>query len=443
MFFGDLVEPSFQSYQKRRNELVQIIKKNNPEVKNGLVLFFASFENPNVSFRQESSFYYFSGIEESGVVIAIDMEGKSTLFVPNCVQERKRWMGSAIEPTEQDAKQFCFENIALLGQPIKGIQLYPYFDKNSYENILQVISDCLSNDGKLFVLNPNNTHQYGDQRFVLKRMQSFVPALRDEHVKDISDIVAQMRRKKDIFEIGKISEAINVTALAHDSVARTIEDGALESEVQAAAEYVLTSVCAKTAYPSIVASGSNGTILHYHKNCSAMNKGDLVIVDVGAKFDHYCADITRTYPVSGSFTERQKELYSIVLEAQAYIASLAKPGYFLNNSDQQDKSLTHLARVFLNKKGGYDACFTHGIGHYLGLDVHDVGSLKEPLEEGDVITIEPGLYLPDEGIGIRIEDNYWIKMDKAICLSDMIPKEADQIIQFMKFGLQDSDQIES
>lgn len=443
MFFGDLVEPSFESYQERRVCLAKAIKKNNPNVKNGLILLFASFENPDIRFRQDSTFYYFSGIEESGVVIAIDMEAKSTLFVPNCVQERKKWMGSTLESTEKDAQHFCFEKIELLGKAIKGIQIYPHFDKDSYENLLCFVSDHVSNDGNLFVLNPKNTHQYFEQRFVLDRIKSFVPMLGDKNIVDVSDIVANMRRKKDIFEIGKISEAISVTAMAHDASVRVIEGGALESEVQAAAEYIFTSVCAKPAYPSIVASGSNGTILHYHKNCSPMKDGDLVIIDAGAKLDHYCADIARTYPVSGCFTERQKKLYNIVLEAQNYIASIAKPGYYLHNPDQKDKSLTHLAKVFLNKKGGYDKYFTHGIGHYLGLDVHDVGNIKDPLKEGDVITIEPGLYIPEERIGIRIEDNYWIKKDRAICLSDIIPKGVDEVQEFMESGLQSVDQIES
>ena len=297
------------------------------------------------------------------------------------------------------------------------------------------ISDTIKNNGKIFALNPNNFHQYFEQRFILDRIKSFLPEFTGEYVVDISGVVTGIRRNKDIFDIGKISDAINLTALAHESAATMIEDGALESEIQAAAEYMFTASCAKTAYPSIVASGKSATILHYQGNCNQMNHDELVIVDVGAKLDHYCADITRTYPVSGTFNVRQKELYNIVLETQKYIADIAKPGYYLKNEDEQDKSLTHLARKFLAKKGGYDEYFTHGIGHFLGLDVHDVGDITSPLCEGDVITIEPGIYIPDEGIGIRIEDNYWIKKDHAICLSDMIPKEISEIESFMKTGL--------
>ena len=136
-----------------------------------------------------------------------------------------------------------------------------------------------------------------------------------------------------------------------------------------------------------MATGKNATILHYTANTSAMKKGDLVVVDIGAAFDGYCADLTRTYPVSGKFSKRQRELYNLVLDAQTYIADLAKPGMYLNNSDEPERSLHHLAQSFL-KKHGYDQYFVHGIGHFLGLDVHDVGNVKEPLKENDVFTIE-------------------------------------------------------
>jgi len=440
MLFNNVIEPSYVAYQERRSNVVKAIQKAYPDVKKGFVFFFAAFEDPDIVFRQESTFYYFSGIDIGDLAISIDISNQeSCLYIPNCVEERKKWCGGALEPTSQEAQRFSFGKIETVGQKINGFRLCPYFDKSAYENLLSAISDVIKNNGKIFVLNPNNPCQYFEQRFILNRIKSFLPELTDAKIIDISEIVTKMRRKKNIFDIGKISNAINLTALAHEAAAGMIEDGALESEVQAAAEYIFTGACAKTAYPSIVVSGKNATILHYQSNCDQMNYGELILIDIGAKLDHYCADITRTYPVSGQFDERQCELYNIVLEAQKYIAELAKPGYYLRNEDQKDKSLTHLALAFFAEKGGYDKYFTHSIGHFLGLDVHDVGSLKSPLQEGDVITIEPGLYIPDEKIGIRIEDNYWIAKDHAICLSDMIPKEIEEVEAFMKEGIkQDS-----
>ena len=183
---------------------------------------------------------------------------------------------------------------------------------------------------------------------------------------------------------------------------------------------------ARPAFPSIVASGKNGTVLHYNQNNGTLKDGDLVVIDIGAEFNNYCADLTRTYPVSGAFSKRQKELYNIVLQAQTHIAELAKPGMWLKNNDKPDQSLHHLAVKFITDRG-YGKYFPHGIGHFVGLEVHDVGDYSVPLHEGDVITIEPGIYIPEESIGIRIEDNYWITKDGSICLSEHLPKEADDI----------------
>ena len=157
-----------------------------------------------------------------------------------------------------------------------------------------------------------------------------------------------------------------------------------------------------------------------------------MVVDVGAEYDYYCADLTRTYPVSGSFTKRQKELYNLVLDTQEYVAKLAKPGMWLSNKEKPEKSLHHLAKKFLDDRGGYGKYFVHGIGHFLGMDVHDVGDIKEPLQDGDVFTLEPGIYIPEENIGIRIEDNYWIAKDGAVCLSESLPKKPDEIEAMME-----------
>src|SRR5690606_9146113 len=152
-----------------------------------------------------------------------------------------------------------------------------------------------------------------------------------QSVVDISDLIASGRRRKDIGEIEKIYRAIEITELAHESAVQAIKDGALESEVQASLEYMMIASHSLPAYPSIVASGHNGTVLHHCENKGTLKEGDLVIIDIGAELDNYCADLTRTYPVSGLFTKRQKELYNIVLETQTYIADLAKPGMWLKN----------------------------------------------------------------------------------------------------------------
>ncbi|MBM3887011.1 M24 family metallopeptidase, partial [Candidatus Dependentiae bacterium] len=145
---------------------------------------------------------------------------------------------------------------------------------------------------------------------------------------------------------------------------------------------------------------------------------------------YYAADLTRTYPVNGKFTKRQREVYQAVLETQLYVESIARPGMYLKNPKKPEESLHHLAVDYL-KDLGYAEFFVHGIGHYLGLDVHDVGDYSEPLEAGDVFTIEPGIYIPRESLGVRIEDDYVMSDEGAVCLSFELPKEADEIEEMM------------
>jgi Xaa-Pro aminopeptidase len=247
-----------------------------------------------------------------------------------------------------------------------------------------------------------------------------------------------MRRKKDMGEIEALYKAVEITMLAHEAAAHALGHGVLEGEVQANLEYMFTGSGARCAFPSIVAGGKNGTVLHYVENSDQVKNGDLVIVDIGAENDYYCADLTRTYPVSGKFTQRQREIYNLVLATQEYIAELAKPGMWLSNKEHPDKSLNHLAKKYLSDRG-YGHYFVHGIGHYLGLDVHDVGDYTTPLQEGDVITIEPGIYIPEEGIGVRIEDDFWIVRDGVVCLSDPLPRTVEEIEHFMKEGLEADD----
>ncbi len=436
MFAGVPNIQDFSLFALRRKELIKRVKE---QFKNaqGKIVLFAGFEKECAAFRQESSFYYFTGIEEPGVALVIDLESeKIALYVPNCVENRSQWMFSEIPLVQDNADKLKLDVITVLGNACTGYQFHPFFPKEEYTHMLQLLADVVKQDKTIFTLNPNNASEYAEQRLVLERLNSFVPNIKN-HIKDISPIVARMRRVKDMQEIEQLYKAVEITILAQEAAAQAITDGVTECEVQASLEYMMTGSCARTSFPSIVASGKNSTVLHYTRNSGTMKNGDLVVVDIGADAGYYCADLTRTYPVSGTFTKRQKEIYNMVLETQEYIASIAKPGMWLSNKEHEDKSLNHLARKYLAKKG-YDKYFPHGIGHFLGLDVHDVGDYKEPLQEGDVITIEPGIYIPEEQIGIRIEDDYWIVKDGAVCLSDGLPKKADAIEKLVQQRLEDA-----
>lgn len=428
----------FSLFISRRNELLKSVKQTHKS--DGLIVLFAGFEDECKAFRQESSFFYLTGIQEPSVVLTIDMSGKSTLYIPNCGDTRSKWVFSPIALTQDNAKMLGIDAIETLGSQCAGYQLHPFFPAAEYETLLKRLRTTLDAQGKIFTVCPDTVHEYVSQRLLLHRLETFMPGIKQELV-DISPLIAAQRRIKDMHEIEQLYKAVEITALAQEAAAQAIKHDSAECEVQASLEYIMVASGGRPAFPSIVGSGKNSTVLHYNVNSAVMKNGDLVVVDIGAEYDQYCADITRTYPVSGTFTQRQKEIYNIVLEAQEYIADLAKPGYWLKNAENPDKSLHHLAKDFLTKKG-YGHYFLHGIGHYLGLDVHDVGTYDRPLQVGDVFTIEPGIYIPAEKIGIRIEDDYWVIKDGVVCLSENLPKKPEDIEAMMRGEFEGAEEMD-
>ncbi len=425
MSFG-FEQNDFSYYATRRNNLVKKIKQKYPGVQDGAIVLFAGFEQGPIAFCQEHSFYYLTGIKEPGIVLVLDMAGRSILYVPEDIEKRVLWVNDSVKLIPENAKQFGVDEIIKLKGSCQG----PFFSSEKYGKLRERLYKMVQKEGKIFTLNPDNSYEYIEQRIAIGQLNTLIPAM-ESCIVDISPIIAQMRRIKDKQEIECLYKAIETTMLAHEAAAQAIKNDISECAVQASLEYIMTSSCANRSFSSIVASGRNGVVLHYTADDTIMRDGDLVVVDIGARYNYYCADLTRTYPVSGKFTARQRELYDIVLATQEYIADIVKPGYWLKNDKHQEKSLHHLACAFLEERG-YDQYFPHNIGHYLGLDVHDVGSYEVPLQEGDVITIEPGIYIPEEQIGIRIEDNYWIIEGGAICLSEQLPKRSKDIEKLVK-----------
>lgn len=420
---------SFQEIKERRQKLIELIQKHHKQ--EGIIFLCAGFEHEHERFRQESSFYYFTGITEPGVAVVIEPNGTTTLFIPNHGSNRSVWMPHSFEVGIEQAAEYGVDRIEYLGELIAGYQLYPFFQAQDYQHVVKLLERYVAQDNKIFTLNPTTPYGYVEQRHTIARICSFVPVLKQSII-DISAQVAQLRRKKSKKEIELLFKAIEITVLAQEAAAAVIAPGVMEHEIQAALEYIFIEAGAqRAAFPSIVGSGKNSTILHYNENDRRMESKDLVVIDVGAEFDYHCADLTRTYPVSGTFTTEQRKIYNIVLDTQEYIADLVKPGYWISNKDNPEQSLNHLAKAYL-KEQGYDSYFPHGIGHFLGLDVHDVGDYAHPLEEGEVITIEPGIYIPEQQIGIRIEDNYWIVKDAAVCLSENLLRHPDDVEKMVK-----------
>lgn len=419
---------SFTLFKQRRKDLLERIKERYP-VDKGIIIIGAGFEADRQLFRQESSFYYLTGIVEPAGLLCMDFDGREFLYVPHFGTSRAQWVNVLVDGPA-DAKKIDMDEIRYLGDPVAGYSFQPVFTREKYSQFLADISQYVQDGARVFTLLDRQNQGYFMHINLYEKFQQWIPGL-EKCTVDISSVVHEGRRNKDEYEIDQIYKAVQITNMAQNAAAALIGPGKYEYEIQAAIECVFTHVAAASpSFPSIVATGKNTTILHYTQRHELLNAGDLVVIDIGAEYGFYAADLTRTYPVGGRFSPRQREIYQLVLDTQEYVESRACPGMYLKNAKFPEKSLHHLAVKFLEEKG-YAQYFCHGIGHYLGLDVHDVGDYSTPLQPGDVFTIEPGLYLPQENIGVRIEDDYVMADDGAVCLSYELPKQVHEIERLM------------
>jgi Xaa-Pro aminopeptidase len=400
-------------YKNRRKVLLESTLKKYP-VSKGVIILFSNFEDQKRLFRQESSFSYLTGIEEPGVVFCIFSDGREILYAPEYTYKRDQWV------VREECSDTSVEKRPL-GQACKGYWIKPFYVKEEYENLFRDVTQYIGTSGAIFSLLDQTNDAYFSS---ITRCKSVFSSY--DKIVDVAPLVSVMRRKKDPYELQIMQKAVDVTCYAQEHVAGKIAHGLYEYNILAEVEWAFISRQARASFPSIVATGINSTVLHYTKCDKLLERGDVLVVDIGAEVGNYCADLTRTYPVGKKFSPRQRDIYNIVLEVQDYIAQQAKPGTFLVNADAQEISLHHLAKAFLKQKG-YDHYFIHGIGHFLGLDVHDVGDVLKPLGQGDVITIEPGIYIPEESIGIRIEDDFVITDKGCRCLSQNLVKCAEDI----------------
>lgn len=408
----------------RREQLLRLIREFHPG-KEGALFLCAGFERDREPFFQDSSFYYFVGIDEPALMFYQSLEGKAIVYEPYYATDRSVWL-----PLKKDAnllQEVGVSKTVFLGSPVAGYSSDPFFSHKSVQVLCEQLKALV--EAQHFLFTPLSEVNV-ESLVVLNQLYQYVPGLQKQVI-DIAPLIGKVRRKKDMREIEHMYRAIEITAAAQEGAAESIEAGASEARVQAAIDYVFAEGHAVRAFPSIVGSGKNSTVLHYVDNKSVMAEGDVVVVDIGASYQHYAADVTRTYPVSGTFSKRQKEIYQCVLDAQTFVAEAAAPGMYLNNPEHPEKSLHHIAQNFF-KDHGYGDYFPHGIGHFVGLDVHDVGERREPLQPGDVITIEPGLYISEEKLGVRIEDMYWIVEDGVVCLTEGIAKEIAEIEELMQ-----------
>lgn len=397
---------SVDMYKNRRKELAA--KVGQP------VLLFAGLENSSCRFLQDSNFFYFTGLEEPGLACLIMLDGKTTLFTPCYGQSRTKWMGA--QPDFAG-----FEDVRPLGDICSGYSVSLFDRAEVWSGLCEFLTQLIGDGAQIATV-------FNHELWL--RLQLVVPDIQAKTIACSSQIAA-MRRIKNKSEIELLFRAGAVTTLANQAAVWTLGDGVREADILASMHYVFAQEGTREAFPTIIAGGERATILHYTGSTGVITNGDCVIIDSGAQVDHYCADVTRTYPVSGSFTERQREVYQAVLATQKLLAEQVKPGWWIRNDSAPELSMQHVAKKELESYGLADY-FTHGIGHFLGLDVHDVGDVREPLHEGDVITIEPGVYLPEEKFGVRIEDDFWIVKNGAVCITDDLPREVAEVEDFVK-----------
>lgn len=389
-----------------------------------------------VKFRQKNDLMYLTGVSQPDaklilVPAEVSPDGKSReiLFLPARNPGAERWMGKKIGPgTEAQefygiaealpADRFQSTLIRLLlppegesAAPARGKRLKVYGELGGRGE-----GAALTREGQLAEL-----------------IRKVAPGT---EVAAAAPAVAALRKIKSPAEQILLQKAIDITGEAQRDVARTIRPGVFEYAAQASLEAAFTRNGAeRPGFFSIVGSGPNSTVLHYNDNRRRMKDGDLVVVDIGAEFHYYTADITRTYPVSGKFTPRQREVYQLVLDAQKAAEKVFVVGKTSFGELTQAAQKTMRESPLRDSQGNtLDRHFIHGLGHWLGMDVHDVGDYNGPLPVGAVFTIEPGIYLSDEALGVRIEDDYLVTETGLVKLSAKIPSEPDDVEKAMGSG---------
>ncbi|MEG1257156.1 aminopeptidase P family protein [Clostridium sp.] len=392
---------------------------------NSIAIFFAGrppykSADETYTFTPNRNFYYLTGIDEEKVImmmVKVDGKVSELLYIQECDPVMAKWVGETI--SEDEAKEVS---------GITEIRLLKDFESEvgSYLNRINIENIYLDLERQEFDIAATASQNFA------KELISRYPYVK---IKNIYHDIALLRTIKREEEVKIIRKAIDITYDGIKSMWSNTKPGMVEYEVEAYFNFVLNKSGVKDfAFPTIAAAGRNATILHYVDNNTTINDGELMLLDLGAQCNYYNADISRTFPVNGKFTERQKEIYNIVLEANEEVIKAVKPG--VTTMDLQNIAKKVLAegckKIGLIKEDEeLNSYYFHGVAHPLGLDTHDVGPRGIILEAGMIITDEPGLYIEEENIGIRIEDDILVTEDGCINLSAHIIKSVDDIEEFM------------
>ena len=402
-------------HQKRRQELLRklehnaviIISTNSEQKRNGDV---------NYPFRPDSNFWYLTGFTEPDAVAVISKENYSVFLRPKD-QKKEIWDGKRL-------------GIKMAPEELLANKAYPI------ESLLAEIK-ILTNKDKIVYFDDSSTNLI-NKSIISTLGQSF---------KSLNPYLSEMRLKKDQDEINKMKLSAKICAEAHMKAMKTVKPGMYEYQMAAIFDSEFTRHNSKYAYPPIVAGGENACVLHYIENNKKLNDGDLLLIDAGCEISGYASDVTRTFPINGSFSDAQREIYEIVLNAQKSAIDCIKPGEKVNKPHKIacDIISTGLTKLGIIKDSSeFKEFYMHNTGHWLGLDVHDVGEHKikneyRYFEEGMVTTVEPGIYIRKNdkidskywGIGVRIEDDILVDANGRDILSHSVVKEIKDIESLM------------
>jgi Xaa-Pro aminopeptidase len=405
--------------------------------KNSIAIFNSNDELPTNGdalhrFKQNSDLYWLTGIEQEDSMLVLfpgnpDVKFREVLVLVRPNELKEKWDGHRLRVHEATA--------------ISGITQIVWLD--SLEGLLQAwihLADTI-------YLNTNENDRKAN--LVPVRDYRFAASMRERYplhnYRRSAKILKDLRAVKTALEVEVVQKAIDITEATFRKLLGKIKPGIMEYEIEAEIYHSFLSQRATgPAYGSIIASGDRARTLHYVENNQECKEGELLLMDFGAEYGNYCADLTRTVPVSGKFSRRQKTVYNACLHLHRYAASILKPGISIVDYTEKvgDEATVVFQKIGLLKKSdiknedpsnrAYRKYLYHGISHHLGIDVHDLGTRTEPVKAGMLFTIEPGIYIEEENMGIRIENNFWITRNGNKDLMKNIPIEVEEIEALMK-----------
>lgn len=414
-------------YEKNRENLLDLIDEES-------VVLLDSGSAPHKTadefyeYTPQRSFYYLTGLNESKCKLMM-VKGKkdvvTMLFIEETTEYMRQWVGERISKKE--------------ASEISGIPVNRIYYLNEFEAMFRNLTTYARGLGikppkkayfDLYRVTPTlEPVAYVQFKFIFD-------IYKELDIKNVNEHLSYLRMFKKPFEIEQMKKAIEITNKGLYRVLDNIKTR--ENEFQLAADFahqITFEGSEDHAFHTIAASGQNATILHYEDNNSVIDKNSLMLFDLGAMYQNYCSDISRTYPVSGIYSDRQKQIYNIVLKTNKETIKYVKPGITWNelNNFARDILISECKNIgLITQDEEISKYYYHSIGHFLGLNTHDVGQYDLPLSEGMVITVEPGLYIKEEGIGIRIEDDILVTSDGSLNLSENIIKEINDIEAYLK-----------